>query len=102
MWTSNRKKVLKLDNFYMKYIVQIRIKVKSMTKCSINLGTFFSSPWRRNIQVALKRWKVCRKISFFTITKSMFLCGFEVAKVLKIRVSKNILALLLSQLNSYL
>lgn len=56
----------------------------------------------RNIQVALKRWKVCRKISLFTITKSMFLYGFEVAKVLKIRVSKNILAILLSQLNSNL
>lgn len=46
MWTSSRKKVLKLDNFYMKYIVQIRIKVKAMSKCSINLGAFFSSPWR--------------------------------------------------------
>ena len=88
----------------MKYIVQIRtIKVKAMSKCSINLGAFFFKPmenYLRNVQVALKRWKVCRKISFFTITKSMFLYGFEVAKVLKIRVSKNILAILLSQLNS--
>ena len=32
----------------------------------------------------------------------MFLYGFEVAKVLKIRVSKNILAILMSQLNSNL
>lgn len=47
MWTGSRKKILKFDNFYMKYIVQIRtIKVKAMSKCSINLGAFFSSPWR--------------------------------------------------------
>ena len=47
MWTGSRKKILKFDNLYMKYIVKIRtIKVKAMSKCSINLGAFFSSPWR--------------------------------------------------------
>lgn len=53
----------------------------------------FKENYLRNMYVVFKKWEVCGKILFFVMINFLLLWGFEVVKVLKIRVFKNILVI---------